>query len=127
MIREFKEFAFEGNLLDIAVGFVLGIAFAALVTSLVDDVLTPLVAAVIGEPDFSALTITVGESAIRYGAFLNAVISFLVVALALFLFVVKPSNAIRKRAKAEEEEADEEEPAEDIALLTEIRDALRNR
>jgi large conductance mechanosensitive channel len=124
MIKEFREFALKGSLVDIAVGFVLGLAFATLITSLVEDVITPVIAAIFGRPDFSALTIGVGESEILYGSFLNAVIAFLLVAMALFLFVVKPYNAVRAR----QERADEDEPAapsEDIVLLTEIRDTLR--
>lgn len=126
MIKEFKEFALKGNLVDLAVGFVLGVAFAALMTSLVEDVITPLIAAIFGQPDFSDLTISVGDSAIRYGSFLNAIIAFLLVALALFLFVVKPYNALRRRVEKEPEKAPEE-TAEDIVLLTEIRDELRRR
>lgn len=125
MIKEFREFALKGSLVDTAVGFVLGIAFAALVTSLVDDVLTPIIAAIFGQPDFSELTITIGDSAIRYGSFINAIIAFLLVAMALFLFVVKPFNSVRSRFEKEAEE--DEGPAEDIVLLTEIRDALRSR
>lgn len=124
MIKEFREFALKGSLVDVAVGFVLGIAFAALITSLVDDVIAPIIAAIFGQPDFSELTIAIGESQIHYGAFLNAVIAFLLVALALFLFVVRPYNALRSRFEKEEEL---EEPAEDVLLLTEIRDALRAR
>lgn len=123
MIREFKEFAFKGSLVDIAVGFVLGAAFATLVTSLVEDVLMPLIAAIFGQPDFAKLTIDIGNSQIFYGRFLNAVVAFLLVAFALFLFVVKPYNAIRSRMR--KEPAEGPQPAEDIVLLTEIRDALR--
>lgn len=124
MIKEFREFALKGNLVDIAVGFVLGVAFAALITSLVDDVLMPIVAAIFGQPDFSALTISLGDSQIFYGRFVNAVVAFLLVALALFVFVVKPYNAVRARMTEQEDEPDDT-PTEDILLLTEIRDALR--
>ena len=124
MIKEFKEFALKGNLVDMAVAFVLGVAFAALVNSLVADVITPIVAAIFGQPDFSRLAIRIGNSEILYGSFLNAVITFLLVALALFLFVVKPYNVIRSRFE-KEKETEAVGPAEDIALLTEIRDALR--
>ena len=126
MIKEFREFALTGSLLDIAVGFVLGAAFATVMTSLVADVITPLIAAVAGQPDFSALTVQIGESEIRYGSFLNAVIAFLLVALALFFFVVKPANAMRARY-AKEEAIEEEAPTEEAVILAEIRDELRRR
>lgn len=125
MIKEFKEFAFKGSLLDVAIGFVLGVAFATVITSLVQDVLTPIIGAIFGQPDFSGLSITIGDSEILYGNFLNALITFLLVALALFLFVVKPYNAMKARQQAGEEP--EVEPAEDIVLLREIRDALTVR
>ncbi len=126
MLKEFREFALKGSLLDVAVGFVLGAAFATVMTSLVSDVITPLIAAVAGQPDFSALTVSIGTSEIRYGSFLNAVIAFLLVALALFFFVVKPANAMRARY-AKEEAIEEAAPSEEVALLTEIRDELRRR
>ncbi|HZD21813.1 MAG TPA: large conductance mechanosensitive channel protein MscL [Acidimicrobiia bacterium] len=126
MIKEFREFAIKGNVVDLAVGFVLGVAFAAVVTSLVENVLTPLIAAVFEQPDFSALTIGVGDSEIRYGSFLNAIISFLLVALALFLFVVKPYNSLNARLVREPESVPVE-PPQDIVLLTEIRDTLRRQ
>ena len=125
MIKEFKEFAFKGNLLDVAVGFVLGVAFATVITSLVADVLTPLIGAIFGQADFSALSIQIGDAVILYGNFLNALISFLLVALALFLFVVKPYNALKQRQQAGEEP--ELEPSEEVVLLREIRDALSQR
>ena len=124
MIKEFREFALKGSLLDVAVGFVLGAAFATVVTSLVEDVITPLIAGIFGAPDFSELSIRVGESEIMYGNFLNAVIAFLLVALALFFFVVKPVNSIKARF-AKEEEAEEAAPSDEAVPLAEIRDELR--
>ncbi len=90
---------------------------------MVDDVLMQIVAAIFGQPDFSGLVIDIGDSTIRYGSFLNAVISFALVAFALFVFVVKPYNAMRERQESGDEEAPA--PPEDITLLREIRDALR--
>ena len=87
MIREFKEFALKGNLLELAVAFVLGVAFAAVVTSLVDDVVMQLVAAIVGKPDFSNLTFSIGDGVIRYGSFLTALVTFLIIAWVLFLIV----------------------------------------
>jgi large conductance mechanosensitive channel len=107
------------------VGFVLGVAFATVVTSLVTDVLTPFIAAIFGQPDFSDLAIELGGAAILYGNFINSLISFLLVALALFFFVVKPYNSLMARRKSGREP--EPEPSEDIILLREIRDTLRQQ
>jgi large conductance mechanosensitive channel len=87
MIREFREFALKGNLLELAVAFVLGVAFAAVVTSLVDDVIMQLIAAIVGKPDFSELTFSIGDGEIRYGSFLTALVTFLLIAFVLFLIV----------------------------------------
>ena len=126
-IKEFKEFALQGNLLDIAVGFVLGAAFATVVTSLVDDIVMPIVAGIAGQPDFSALSVTIGDAEIMYGNFINALVAFLLVALALFLFIVKPMNALRARMARGEEVVEEVAPSPEVALLAEIRDELRRR
>ncbi len=123
LVQEFKDFALKGNLVEIAVGLVLALAFSVVVTSLVDDVIMQIVAAIFGQPDFSTLTIDVGDATIRYGAFLNSLIIFALIALALFLFVVKPYNALK--ARQESGEGDAPAPPEDITLLREIRDALR--
>ncbi len=120
MIKEFKEFINQGNLVDMAVAFVLGTAFAALVKSFTDDILMQIVSMIFGKPDFSSLSVTINDSVIRYGSFINAVIAFLIVALAMFM-VVKAYNALRKDSEVEEE-LDEQ-----TQLLTEIRDALQNR
>lgn len=125
MFNEFKAFAFKGTFLDVAVGFVLGVAFATVVTSLVTDVLTPFIAAIFGQPDFSDLAIELGGAMIQYGNFINSLVSFLLVALALFFFVVKPYNSLMARRKSGREP--ELEPSEDIVLLREIRDTLRQQ
>jgi large conductance mechanosensitive channel len=96
MIREFRDFILRGSVLDLAVGIVIGAAFTAIVTSLVTDILTPVIGILFAN-DFSQLTWTVNGSTITYGNFLNAVISFLLVAAALFFFVVKPMNALAAR------------------------------
>ena len=101
MWKEFKEFAFRGNVVELAVAVILGIAFGAVVASLVDDVLMNLIAAAIGQPDFSQLTFTVNDAVIRYGAFLNALVNFLLVALALFLVIKAVNRAIRKPSDEE--------------------------
>ena len=125
MIKEFRDFVTRGNLVELAVAFVMGIAFAAVVTSLTENVVMPIVAIPFGEPNFNALTWTVNDSVIAYGAFITAAVTFLLVALGVFFLIVKPINALRARQVAGEETA--AEPPEDIRLLTEIRDELRRR
>jgi large conductance mechanosensitive channel len=120
VIKEFKDFINRGNVLDLAAAVVLGAAFGAVVTSFVDDVLLQVVAAIGGQPDFSALTIDIGDGVIRYGAFLTAVISFLIIAFGVFL-VVKAVNSLRRP----QEEADAG-PTE-LELLAEIRDLLAQK
>jgi large conductance mechanosensitive channel len=94
MLTEFREFILRGNLVDLAVAVVIGTAFTAVVTSMVEDLVTPLIAAIGGEPDFSALTFAINESEFRYGDFINALLTFLIVAAVLFFFVIKPVNAL---------------------------------
>lgn len=125
MLKEFRTFLMRGNIVDLAVAVVIGAAFGALVTSLVANLLTPIVAAVIGKPDFSDLTFTINDSVFRYGAFLNALIAFVSIAAAVFFFVVKPMNHLNDRLRRGE--AEPEEKAEDIVLLEEIRDLLKDQ
>jgi len=101
MIREFRDFVLRGNVLDLAVGIVIGAAFTAIVNSLVADLLTPLIG-ILFSADFSTLSVTINDSTITYGNFINALISFLLVAAALFFFVVKPMNALAARRAAAE-------------------------
>jgi large conductance mechanosensitive channel len=124
VVKEFREFILRGNVVDLAIAVVIGAAFGAVVAALVADIITPLVAAIFGKPDFGALTFTINGSTFRYGDFLNAVITFLSVAAAIFFFVVKPMNVFLARRKAKEEPPPAA-PTEDIQLLTEIRDLLR--
>lgn len=119
--REFREFALRGNAVDLAIGVVFGVAFGALVDSLVKDVLLQIIAGIFGQPSFTDLTIPFGRSTIRIGAFLDALVNFLFVALALF-FIVKVANAV---ARARGATAAEAATGEEILLLREIRDALR--
>lgn len=123
LVKEFRDFIMRGNVVDLAVAVVIGAAFGAVVAAFVENLLTPLIAAIFGKPDFSQLTFTINGSTFRYGAFINAVVSFLLVALAVYFIVVKPYNAYRSRKAAEETP----EPAEEILLLREIRDLLRER
>jgi large conductance mechanosensitive channel len=110
MLTEFREFILRGNLVDLAVAVVIGTAFTALVTSMVEDLFTPLLAAIGGEPDFSALSFTINESTFRYGDFINALIAFLIVATVLFFFVIKPVNALLSRMRTEPPIAEETHP-----------------
>jgi large conductance mechanosensitive channel len=97
MIREFRDFLLRGNIVELAVAFVLGLAFAALVTSFVDNLLLQVVAMIFGEPDFSGLTFTINDAQFGYGAFLTALFTFVTTAAAIFFFVVKPMNALALR------------------------------
>lgn len=132
MAKDFKEFALKGNLVEVAVGLVIAIALGALIASLVENVVMPLVAAIFGQPDFSELFRVKlrGSGAdatwINFGTFLTAFITFLSVAFAVFFFIVKPWNAYQARIASGAEEAPAA-PPEDITLLREIRDALANR
>jgi large conductance mechanosensitive channel len=100
-VKEFRQFILRGNLVDLAVAVVIGTAFGAVVTALVGDLVTPLIAAIGGNPDFSRLSFTINGSHFLYGAFLNALIAFLVIALVVFFLVVKPVNALMERLRPE--------------------------
>src|SRR5919205_1354262 len=97
VLRDFKDFLLRGNLIELAVAFVMGLAFAAVVNSLVSNLVMPIVAAVIGKPDFRDLTFTIHDSVFRYGAFLTDLIQFVAIAAAVFFFVVKPVNSMLAR------------------------------
>lgn len=98
MLQEFKKFILKGNVVDLAVGVVIGVAFGAVVTAFVKDLITPLIAALGGQPDFSGLSVTINHSKFLYGDFINAVVSFVIIAAVIFFFVVKPINKIHERA-----------------------------
>ena len=124
MIRDFRDFLMRGNLVDLAVAFVIGLAFAALITSFVNDLIMPIIAMLIGKPDFSGLTFTINDAVFRYGAFITASITFVATAAAIFFFVVKPMGAIMARMKKPEEAvADEERRHQE--LLAAIRNIGR--
>jgi large conductance mechanosensitive channel len=101
LLKEFRVFILRGNLVDVAVGIVIGIAFAALVTALVRDLITPIIGAIFGTHDFSFLSFTIHGSRFLYGDFINALITFVSIAAAVFFFVVKPVNALMARRKTE--------------------------
>lgn len=106
MLRGFKQFLMRGNVIDLAVAVVIGTAFGAVVTSFVTNILTPLIAALGGKPDFSAFAVEVNGARIAYGTFLNALISFLLIALAVYFFIVAPFNAWNERRRRGEAPAD---------------------
>ena len=105
-LQEFKEFLLRGNVVDLAVAVVIGAAFGAVVTSMVENLLTPLIAAIFGQPDFSAIDFTINGSTFGIGLFLNALIAFVTVAAAIFFFVVKPMNMLVARSRKEQPEED---------------------
>lgn len=125
-LNEFKNFAMKGNVLDLAVGVVIGAAFGAIVTALVDNIIMPLVGIIIGGVDVSKLSLKVGSASLGYGAFLQAIINFLIIAFSVFLFVKAINIAMSKFKKEEEEDI---APALDpsVELLTEIRDLLAKK
>ena len=125
MIKEFRDFLLRGNLVELAVAFVMGLAFAALINSFVSDLIMPVVAMIIGKPDFSGLTFTINDAVFRYGAFLTAAITFVATAAAIFFFVVKPMGAIigRIRKQAVDEVTNEERRHQE--LLAAIRGLSR--
>lgn len=124
LLNEFKAFLLRGNVIDLAVAFVLGAAFKTVIDSLVADLIMPIIAMLGGEPDFSSLDFEINNAVFRYGAFITSVVSFVIIAAAIFFFVVKPVNMIIERRKKGEEP---EDTPEDILLLREIRDSLRAR
>ncbi|MCA9867355.1 MAG: large-conductance mechanosensitive channel protein MscL [Anaerolineae bacterium] len=124
MIKEFKEFIMRGNVVDLAVAVIIGAAFTAIVDSLVNDIIMPIIGVILGGVDFSSLAITVGEATITYGNFIQAIINFLLIALVLFLLIRAINRVSRKRAEAP---APPPAPTAEEKLLTEIRDLLRER
>jgi large conductance mechanosensitive channel len=102
MLKEFRQFILRGNVVDLAVAVVIGVAFGAVVTALIADIITPLIAAIFGKPSFASLSFTINKSTFLYGDFLNAVVTFVTIAAAIFFLVVKPLNALAARRAAGE-------------------------
>ena len=128
LFDEFKAFVMRGNVVDLAVGVIIGAAFGKIVTSLVNDIFMPIIGMIIGNVDFSSLEIKLGEpvegaeqAAIRYGAFIQEIVNFLIIALCIFMFIKLISKLQKKK---EEAPAPAPEPTKEEVLLTEIRDAL---
>lgn len=124
-LNEFKDFAMKGNVLDLAVGVVMGSAFGTIVTSLVEKIIMPLVGIIVGGVNIADLSVKVGNATLGYGAFLQAIINFLIIAFSIFLFVKAINTATSKFKKAEEEAAPAVDPQ--LELLIEIRDLLAKK
>jgi large conductance mechanosensitive channel len=125
LLKDFRDFVMRGNVLDLAVAVVIGVAFNAVVTSLVNDVLMQIIAAIVGEPNFNDLTFTINDGIIYYGRFLTALINFLIIAATLFV-IIKAFEEMQKRRRREGEDAAEDK-SDEVVLLSEIRDLLRDR
>ncbi len=126
MLNDFKAFLLRGNVVDLAVAVVIGAAFGSVVTSMVKDLITPLIAAIGGTPDFSGLFFNINHSKIMYGSFLNALISFVIISAVVFFFVVKPLNALMVRMHSgKEKEPTPMDPQ--LEVLEQIRDSLAKR
>ena len=124
MLKGFKEFISRGNVVELAVGVIIGAAFKNIVDALVDGIINPLIAAVIGKPDFSdAFILTLNGTDVKFGVLITAVINFILMAFAIYFCIVVPMNALNARRKKDEEET-VEEASDEVKLLTEIRDAL---
>ena len=121
VLKDFKDFLMRGNIVDLAVAFVIGLAFAAVVTSFVDDLVMPIIAMIIGKPDFSDLTFTINDAVFRYGAFITNVISFIAIAAAVFFFVVRPMKMLMERRAKDEPEVVSDDERRHQELLAALR------
>jgi large conductance mechanosensitive channel len=128
MLKEFRDFLLRGNVMDLAVAVIIGGAFSAIVTSLVKDIVMPLIGIIIGGVDFSTLAVQVGSASVTYGNFIQAIINFALIGLVIF-FMIKTLKTVEEKfsKKAEEVKEEPKPPAEDIVLLTEIRDLLKQQ
>ena len=123
LLDEFKDFLMKGNLIELAVAFVMGLAFAAVVNSLIENLVMPIVAAVVGKPDFRSLTFTIHDSVFRYGSFITDVIQFVAIGAAVFFFIVKPVQLVLARRGGRD--AEEEAPSDEERRHQELLAALR--
>lgn len=120
LLKEFRDFALKGNLIELGTALVLALAFKALITSMVDHILMPIVGILFGEPSFDRLTWTINDSEILYGAFITNAVDFALVAAAIFFFVVRPYNSLMERRQSGEDEGDETPEPEEISLLKQL-------
>jgi len=121
VVKEFKDFLFRGNIIELAVAFVMGLAFAALVNSFVNDLVMPIIAMIFGKPDFSDLTFTINDAVFRYGAFITAAITFVAIAAAVFFFIVKPVQMMQARGRQPVEEGMPDEERRHQELLAALK------
>ncbi|MGY4716265.1 large conductance mechanosensitive channel protein MscL [Bacillus amyloliquefaciens] len=126
MWSEFKSFAMRGNIMDLAIGVVIGGAFGKIVTSLVEDIIMPLVGLLLGGLDFSGLAVTFGDAHIKYGSFIQTIVNFFIISFSIFI-VIRTIGKLRRKKEAEEEAEEAEETNQQTELLTEIRDLLKQR
>jgi large conductance mechanosensitive channel len=123
MLREFRDFLFRGNIVELAVAFVMGLAFAAVVNSLVNDLVMPIIAMIFGKQNFNDLTFTINGATFRYGAFITNVIQFVAIAAAVFFFIVRPVNMLLQRFRSPAEEGMPDEERRHQELLAALRGA----
>ena len=125
-VEEFKAFAMKGNVMDLAVAVIIGAAFGKITTSLVNNIIMPLLGIVLGGIDFTSKTITVGGADVTYGVFIQSVIEFLIIALVVFV-IIKALKSLERKEQEKPEEEQVVEPSEEVKLLREIRDSLKQR
>jgi large conductance mechanosensitive channel len=123
ILKEFRDFLMKGNLIELAVAFVMGLAFAALLNAFVADIITPIIGAIFGKADFSSLTFTIHKSLFKYGSFITAAIQFITIAAAVFFFIVKPVQMMMARRTGRD--AEEEAPSDEERRHQELLAALR--
>jgi large conductance mechanosensitive channel len=121
MLKEFKDFLMRGNIVDLAIAFVMGVAFAAVVNSLIGNLVMPIIAAIVGKPDFSDLTFTIHKSVFRYGSFITDTVRFVAIAAAVFFFIVKPLQVMKSRFGEPEADVVSDEERRHQELLTALR------
>lgn len=127
MLKEFKEFIARGNVVDLAVGVIIGGAFGKIVTSIVNDILMPLIGIIIGGLNFSELSFQIGDATVKYGSFIQNVIDFLIIAFCIFILVKIVNRITRKKEEICEEIQEEPKKTDEVILLEEIRDLLKNK
>lgn len=125
-LKEFKEFAMRGNVMDMAVGVIIGAVFGKIVSSLVDDIIMPLLGVITGGIDFSGLSFNVEDATVKYGMFLQNILDFIIIAFCIFL-MIKGMNTLAKRWKEEPKSEESAKPNNEEVLLTEIRDLLKEK
>lgn len=126
MLKDFKEFIARGNVLDLAVGIIIGAAFSSIVSALVDNVIMPVIGLFMGGIDFSSLAYPVGDAVIEYGLFIQSIVDFLIIAFSIFIFI-RLINSVKRKKETEVEEEAAEEIDQQTVLLTEIRDLLKDK